>query len=270
MRLTLIIMALIASAQAQTIHFSPVSQSTILERSRKVPTTGSQRQEKLKDLFADAGCEGSAMTEQKVSQLPSANVICRLPGKSDETIVIAANYSAVPPDNWNAASLLPSIYQALSISRRHHTIVFVAFAGEDRTQAGAEFFAGHLTANEIMHTEAVVNLDVLGFSPTKIWTTHSDKQLVKALMTVVYALKLPASQVDIEPLGSPANQAFDGSNIPSITIHSLTHDDVALLHDGDRAAVQRFRPGNYYDSYRLISGFLAYLDETLKPRQPVK
>jgi len=33
---------------------------------------------------------------------------------------------------------------------------------------------------------------------------------------------------------------------------------------------QEFRPNNYYDSYHLISGYLAYLDETLKSRPAIK
>ncbi len=47
----------------------------------------------------------------------------------------------------------------------------------------------------------MVNVDALGFSPTKVWTGHSDKDLVHALIIMVYALKLPASQIDIAALG---------------------------------------------------------------------
>jgi hypothetical protein len=77
---------------------------------------------------------------------------------------------------------------------------------------------------------------------------------------MVYILKLPASQIDIQAAGKTDSEPFLSRNIPQITIHSMTQ---ANLADG---VPTPFRPGNYYDSYKLICGYLAYLDETRKPR----
>ena len=106
----------------------------------------------------------------------------------------------------------------------------------------------------------MINLDVLGLSPTKVWTSHSDKELIHALVVMVYALKLPASQIEMESSGTTDSDPFALRQIPQITIHSLTQPDLS----GDTSTA--FRPDNYYDTYRLLCGYLAYLDVTLKPR----
>ncbi len=106
----------------------------------------------------------------------------------------------------------------------------------------------------------MINVDALGLSPTKVWTAHSDKDLVHSLIVMVYALKLSASQIDIAAAGATDSDPFAAHHIPQITIHSLTQQNVAT------GATTQFRPGNYYDTYRLLCGYLAYLDQSLKPR----
>jgi hypothetical protein len=106
----------------------------------------------------------------------------------------------------------------------------------------------------------MINLDALGLSPTKVWAAHSDKDLVHDLIVMVYALKLPASQVDLAALGSTDSDPFAVRHIPQITIHSLTQQNVVS------GVGSQFRPNNYYDTYRLLCGYLAYLDQSVKLR----
>ena len=126
--------------------------------------------------------------------------------------------------------------------------------------SGAEFFASHLAHTQLDRAEAMINVDALGLSPTKVWTAHSDKDLVHSLMVMVYALKLPASQIDMAAAGATDSDPFAERHIPQITIHSLTQQNVTT------GATTQFRPFNYYDTYRLLCGYLAYLDQSLKPR----
>lgn len=123
---------------------------------------------------------------------------------------------------------------------------------------------------QLDRTQAMVNLDALGFSPTKI-APNSDKDLVKDFVAVMYVLKLVASQVDISKSLRVDSEPFSSLSIPQITLHSLTQDAVAdLTTQGSSAPATpnaaEFRLDFYYNSYRLISGYLAYLDETLKPK----
>ena len=117
-----------------------------------------------------------------------------------------------------------------------------------------------MAAAELGHIEAMVNLDALGLSPTKVWSARSNKELVQDLLTMAYALKLPASQIDMERAGASDADAFIRQQIPNITIHSMTEDNLAA------GASTPLQPDSYYDTYRLVCGYLAYLDVILKAR----
>jgi hypothetical protein len=75
-------------------------------------------------------------------------------------------------------------------------------------------------------------------------------------------LKLPLAGVNVDALGMSDEEPFIKRKIPSITIHSLTQDTIAVLHSSkDNYGAVRFQ--DYYNSYKLLSGFLAFLDDGL-------
>jgi peptidase M28-like protein len=269
MRRALFILVLVSLCSAQKFRFNEVDRSTIAERERHPPATQDDRRIRLRELFIEAGCAPDEISEEHLDNAGGVNVICRLPGKTGYTIVVGANYYHTTPDNWTAASLLPSLFQSLAGRRRHHTFVFVAFADDGADLAGSRFFTDHMGQEQLDRTEAMVNLDALGFSPTKI-APNSDKDLVKDFVAVMYVLKMVASQVDISKGVHVDSEPFSSLNIPQITLHSLTQDVVADLQSREpvdpASAGSHFRPDFYYNSYHLISGYLAYLDEIIKPK----
>ena len=60
--------------------------------------------------------------------------------------------------------------------------------------------------------------------------------------------------------GPSDSDLFLAQHIPQITIHSITQANLAS------GTATPFRPEVFYDSYRLICGFIAYLDEEQKLR----
>jgi Peptidase family M28 len=269
-----LILAVSIPAPAQTsITFSPVEKQTVLARFQDVPTKNTDRQQKIKALFVEVGC-GDLVTEQKLKHSDYANVICRLPGETEETIIVGAHFDKVvngmgAMDNWSGASLLPSLYQSLAGTKRRHTFLFISFCEEEKGLIGSEFYVSHMTREEIARTEAMINLDTLGLSPTKVWVHRADQSLVGALGGVSQALHLPASEMDIEHVGSSDSESFAGKHVPRITIHSVTQKTLPILHSSDDTPKQ-LRPDDYYDTYRLVSGYLAYLDDNLQPRTAAK
>jgi Peptidase family M28 len=260
-----IILILCGACLAQKVQFTPADKSIVLERMKNIPGSNAERAARLKELFANVGCNGNSLFEQKVDGADTPNIICRLGRAENDAVIVGAHYDRIssasrPLDNWSGASLLPALYQSLRQRKRNHSFVFVAFADNGNNPAGADLFARQLTPSEVNRAEAMVNIDALGLSPTKVWTAHSDKDLVHSLIVMVYALKLSASQIDIAAVGQTDSDAFAARHIPQITIHSLTQQNVAT------GATTQFRPNNYYDTYRLLCGYLAYLDQTLKPR----
>lgn len=251
---------------AQRVQFTALEKPILLERMKSIPETNAARASRLKELFISAGCNGNSFLEEKVEGADTPNVICMLGTGKGNTIIVGAHYKRSSSlqksfDNWSGASLLPALYQSLRDKKRDHSFIFVAFADDGSDPVGAESFARHLTSAQLNHAEAMINLDTLGFSPTKVWTSHSNKELVHSLFIMVYALKIPASQIDIAAIGHKDAEPFSALHIPGITIHSLTQQNVLT-----GATPQSFRPGNYYDSYRLLCGYLAFLDQSLKSK----
>src|SRR5262249_14717507 len=204
---------LAVSVQAQDkSQFLPVEREVVLKRVQVIPQKNTARAESIKDLFAEAGC-ADFVTEQRVKHSNYSNIICRLPGESDETIVVGAHYDKVAEgtgaiDNWTGAALLSSLYQSLAQTKRHHTFLFVAFCEEEAGLIGSRFFASQMSKEEVGRTRAMVNMDTLGLSSTKIWVHRADKSLVQALQAVAFALKLPASEVDVEKVGTTDSESF--------------------------------------------------------------
>jgi hypothetical protein len=52
-----------------------------------------------------------------------------------------------------------------------------------------------------------------------------------------------------------------------VTIHSVTQDTLRILHS-PRDRFSAIHLDDYYDTYRLISAYLAYLDQVLGPPVP--
>lgn len=248
---------------AQQIKFTVLGKNEVVGRAQQPPSTDLERAEQLRVWFDQAGCGVIDLTEQRVEGAVAPNVICHLRGESSSTIVVGAHFDhATSPqrslDNWSGAALLPGLYRCLKDRKRHFNFIFVAFADSGNELVGAKSFADHLEAEGAHNVRAMINLDPLGLSPTKIWSAHSDKDLIKKLIQCVYMLKIPASQVDIDAAGNSDSDPFAELNIPQITLHSITHEHLR------KAVASKFRPGNYYDSYRLLCGYLALLDTTLK------
>ena len=263
--LATILIGLCGACSAQKVQVNPTDKNELLGSLAQPPQSDQERADRIQALFAAEGCTGNLLRAQPVKGASGPNVICELHGHDKESIVVGAHYDQAvtagrPIDNWSAAALLPALYHGLRNRKRRHTFVFVAFADHGGDIAGADFFVTHMSASELGHVEAMVNLDALGLSPTKVWSSHSNKELVQDLLTMAYALKLPASQIDIERAGASDADSFIRQQIPNITIHSLTEENLA------GGIATPLRPDSYYDSYRLLCGYLAYVDLVLKER----
>lgn len=228
--------------------------------------------ETMKRLFAEAGCAGEKLNEQSVPHVQQPNIVCVLAGTTDAIILVGAHFDKVQmgdgvADNWSGASLLPSLYQTLSRRPLQHTYVFVAFSGEEEGLLGSESYAKKLSADEKKRIHAMVNMDTLGLGPTNIWVSHSDKELVGVAFGVARALKLPLQGVNVEKVGSTDSDPFFQRKIPTISLHSVTQETWPILHS-PHDNFPTIRMDDYYDTYRLITGYLTFLDTYLsRPKE---
>jgi putative aminopeptidase FrvX len=260
-----------ANGAQETIRYKPVPREVVESRLKKYGGNDQQREATLKQMFADAGCDGQHLSEQAVKEARQPNVICVLPGSSDKVIIVGAHFDHVSAgdgvvDNWSGASLLPSLYEAVKVEPRTHTYIFIGFTDEEKGEVGSRFYAGQMTKEQVAATDAMVNMDTLGLATTEIWVSHSDKRLSSALIYIAKQLGLPVKGVDVDQIGSTDSVQFAARKIPSITIHSLTQQtwNARILHTSkDKISVMQL--DDYYQTYALISAYLAFLDRVAGP-----
>lgn len=249
------------------VQFSVVNRQTVEERLKSYKGDDTVREETLKTLLQKAGCANENLREQPVNGSRQPNLMCTLPGTTDSVIVVSGHFDHVSKgdgvvDNWSGASMLPSLYQAVQTSRRKHTFLFIGFSAEEVGLVGSKFYVKNLSPEEIDKISAVVNLDTLGLGPTEVWTSRSNKRLVSALNGMAQALRLPLTGVNVDKVGSSDEEPFIARNVPTVTIHSLTQQTFPILHSS-KDVYSAIHFDDYYDSYRLISGYLVFLDQAL-------
>lgn len=253
---------MIASDQ---LSFNLVRQDTIRERLSLYKGNDTKREAVLKQLFIDAGCSSSSLVEQAFPQKKQPNLLCTLPGTTDQTIVVGAHFDHVDRgegivDNWSGASLLPSLFQGLALQQqRRHTFIFAGFSGEEGGLYGSRFFIKHLEKSQRSRIEAMINLDTLGLGPTKIWVGQSDPRLSNLLNSVAVTMKLPVGGMELNGAGYSDEESFIHEQICTLMVHSLTSSTVSILHQpADNPSAIQF--ADYFDTYHLLAAYLAVLD----------
>ncbi|MGA8312646.1 MAG: M28 family peptidase [Terriglobales bacterium] len=255
------------SSTAENVRYKPISRDVVEARLRRYTGDNKQREATLKQMFAEAGCDDRHISEQPVKGSKVPNVMCILPGSTDKVIIVGAHFDYVRAgdgvvDNWSGASLLPSLYEAITIEPRKHTYVFIGFTDEESGEVGSRFYARQMTKEQVAATEAMVNMDTLGLASTEVWARRSDKRLLAVLVYVARQLNVPVTAVNFEQVGSTDSEQFAERKIPSLTIHSLTQEswNAHILHT-PKDNLSAMRLDDYYQTYRLVAAFVAFLDQ---------
>lgn len=254
------------SSQTALAGLRALPRPTVERRLHAMVLPNGRREKTLKALFMEAGC-GATLSEQAVRGRAVPNLLCTLPGLTGSRILVGAHLDHArrgsgAVDNWSGSSLLPSLFESLSARTLRHTFIFIAFTSEERGLAGSKFYVGHLDAPQLDRTRALINVDSLGLGPTKVWATHSDGKLVQALNSVAARLGESVEVVNADRAAHDDSEPFIQRRVPTVVLHSVTPSTFGILHSHrDELAVVRF--DDYYESYRLILAYLAYLDQKL-------
>jgi hypothetical protein len=273
-KLPSLVLLFAAAVHAQSLSFTPVTRPIVEERLKQYHGDNSTRESTLKGLFESAGCTGDRLAEQPVKRSKNPNVLCTLPASlepsmepSVSVIVVGAHFDRVDAgqgvvDNWSSAALLPSLLQSLLMGHRRHTFLFIGFTDEEKGLVGSAFYVKQLSKEQKQSIHAMINMDTLGLSFTRVWSSHADPQLQKLLLTVAGSLHSPIGSVDVDRVGSTDSESFRNAGIPSLTIHSVTQETWSILHT-NRDVIGQIHMDEYYETYRLIVAYLAYLDAKL-------
>lgn len=269
-RLRLILLAAALGVAAQeAVKVRLAEQDWILNSLRELPLENAARQARLTELFENVGCKDERLVAQEVKRSREHNIICTLPGASTDVIVVGAHFDKVKigrgtADNGTGMVLLPALYLALSDQPRHHTFVFAGFTDEEIGLVGSKAFARAIPKEERTRYRAMVNMDTLALGPTTVWQDHAHPKLLEWFEKVGGALRLQNFQyVNVGRVGNGDSSSFKDVNIPVIDFHSITPETWKILHS-DQDNMSAVRQDDYFQSYRLIAYYLAYLDLQLK------
>jgi hypothetical protein len=80
------------TAGAQKIEFQALIQPVIQQRLERVALKLSDRRAALESMFGEAGCKDDSRTTQPVPRSKEPNVICTLPGETENVIVVGAHF----------------------------------------------------------------------------------------------------------------------------------------------------------------------------------
>jgi len=262
------------AAKSRTLFFYTSPRSTVEMEVHTIPVTNSARLARLRDDFRDAGCDGANMREQRVDSKhgePGTNLVCVWPGSGPDTIVVGAHYDHEglgqgALDDWSGAALLPFLYQAIQGQPRQNTYVFL----ESWKREGAATWLKSLSHSERKRIRAMIDLDGLGRSYTRFFTTFSPFEnsppgaahLQVELLWAALDEGLTQAPEQISPhhwLSVDSTDPFRALMVPTIVIHSIPPGDAKI--PGSAADIASAIDGNdYYQSYHLMCVFLASLD----------
>lgn len=254
-------------AAGQKIEYDRVARPVLEERLHRAVDKTSEREQTLHELFEAAGCRGDALDEQRVKGSRTPNVVCTVKGGEENTVVVGAHYDKVARghgiiDNWSGASLLPSLYQGLHGKPRRLTFVFIGFTDEEEGLVGSKYYVSRMSKEGKGQIRAMVNIDSLGLSDTKIWLNRADKDLSGAAAAVANTLNLPIAVMNVDGAGDSDSRPFADAKIPVIDFHSVTRDTFPILHS-QRDGFPAVHLQEYENSYYFLIAYLAYLDVTL-------
>lgn len=260
LRLVIVAALLAGPCFAEKLEVDLVTETLVKNRLVSGAVKARQRQATIRDLFNDAGC---SVEEQRIDK-NSGNVICTLPGQTSSTIVVGGHFDFADDgkgivDDWSGASLLPSLYQALKNRPRQHTFVFVAFAAEERGLVGSSRYVKSLTAGQKALMRAFINLECLGLTSVKVWTSRSTPALVERLSEVAGTMGIQLEAINVEQVGDDDTHPFLSAHIPVLSLHSVTQETLRILHS-ERDRVDAIHFDDYYATYKLAAYYLAYLD----------
>lgn len=205
-----------------------------------IPDSDNHRYLCLRQYFSELHCTPALMEEQTISN-NRKNLLCLLPGKDSDQIIVAARYERRrdrPGEGWDEAVMLPILYNALRAQARQHTFVFAAVEGG----AGEKKLMDQLHRSRHAAVQTIVVLDSLGLSGPRFVTppqysmsaTDPDHAAKSKLLASEAAFAANLEGISIPVNERPSRAAventllFRAAKIPSILVYSDSSAKVSL------------------------------------------
>lgn len=225
-----------------------------------VPCDDKLRFSEARKLFENFGATSEEITVDKWS-----NIVVVKKGVGPGRIMLGAHYdktgngSCGATDNWTGVVTVSHIFKALRQVETKKTLVFIAFANEEKGLVGSKELSHRLSKEEAREYCAMINIDSLGLTNSQALTPISSSSLVKLSASTAAELKIKFTPYNIQ--GASSDSApFLFKSIPSITLSGIPQNWVDIFHTKrDQAGL--VKPELVHEGYRLALSLLLKLDE---------
>jgi hypothetical protein len=154
-----------AATHADTIRYKPVSAGDRRKAPREIRWQQSAAGETLKQIFTEAGCDESHLSEQPVKG-PNCRTLfayCREFRPGD---YCRSTFRSCAGRGWSGRQLERRVAASVAVrgrevGTRKHTTIFVGFTDEEKGEVGSHFCAANDNGTG-RRTDAMVNMDTLG------------------------------------------------------------------------------------------------------------
>lgn len=226
-----------------------------------VPRDNDRRYARLREFFSDLHCTRALMQDQTIRK-HGKNLICVLPGKRPEQVLVIARYdhrwrAYEHAEGWSEAVMLPILYNALRAQDREYTFVFAEILGS----AGEDAFVKSLGKKSQPVMKAMVVVDLLGlgapwfYAPPSTSLTAKGRErgtMIKRLAAdadfTARLQKIPTPRY-VPPAVVDNTILFEADKIPSMLIYS----------DFDRSVPA----GAFRQNFEFLAYYLCRIDSQL-------
>lgn len=264
--------ALPLATVGQTVSVAPVEDDVVLGRLKRIEKDNNARRQTLEAIFREADCGDPALISHNVRGTSAPNLICELKGEAtEEIIVVSAHFDKVRAgagavDNWSGASLLPSLFEALSKRKTaKYTFLFIGFTDEEAGLVGSRAWVKDHKKTMLKNVRAVINIDSVAVGPLYVWHSQANPELEQYALRVARALKMSLTAMSADQVGASDTLPFRENKVPIIDFHALDNKTFPILHTiDDQLSVIKL--DEYKSTYRFLTLYLAFLDQTLLPK----
>lgn len=248
-------------AESKADPFS--SKADVEESIKSVPCDSDKRLEGVRQLFISAGAPEKEVIVEKLNKGKISNVVVRIKGETDETVVVGAHYDRTSlgcgvTDNWSGVTILAHAFKTLRTFDTKKSYIFVAFDQEELGLRGSKQMLKEMPETEFAKICSMVNFDSFGQGYPMALRNASSSKMLKLAEELGDEAKLKFKSVEIAGASSDS-ESFRIKGIPAITLSGLSGDWQNILHSSSDK-IEKVNSDSVYLGYRFGLMLLSRLD----------
>ncbi len=256
------------------VAFWEVDPGTVDALLRTIPKSDALRYQALHHGFEKFLCTGNLLEEQAAGKNGENNLVCTLPGKSADRILVVARYdehTGRSRPSWPDALALMLLYHALQAQPREHTFVFAEIVEKDGEKV---FFDAERNQPQPVMT---IVLDSLGMDEPRLFMPPQSKHgemgaKIQTTQTVLQdQYEKTRALMGIPPRPAMKIVTKDEGDFLQAWYQALTESSLLWAAERTPSALvyshpdQDVNPAAFHQDFDFLGWFLGGIDLKLAP-----